>query len=141
MRISPCDFRLSAAKGRQKDGRVARKDKSARVGSETELWPKDGYVASQNGAMRAIADWWLCATKGSILSLGSGILSQKGEEEMSEWKYLVKDVGASTSVDALRKLLDDWGVQGWELVSIMTLAAASKLVAIFKKPSGAPTQN
>jgi hypothetical protein len=79
--------------------------------------------------------------KRSILALGPGILSQKGEEEMSEWKYLVKDVGTSTSVDALQKLLDDSGVQGWELVSIMTLPAVSKLVAIFKKPSGASTQN
>jgi hypothetical protein len=92
-------------------------------------------------ALRAQSDQWLCATKGSILSLGSGVLAQKGEEEMSEWKYLVKDVGISASVDTLQELLDDSGSQGWELVSIMILPAGGKLIAIFKKPSGTLTEN
>jgi hypothetical protein len=54
---------------------------------------------------------------------------------MSEWKYLVEDVGISASVDSLQELLDDSGSQGWELVSI------GKLIAIFKKPSGTLPQN
>lgn len=60
---------------------------------------------------------------------------------MSEWKYLVEDVGISASVDSLQELLDDSGSQGWELVSIMILPAGGKLIAIFKKPSGMLTQN
>jgi hypothetical protein len=84
------------------------------------------------------ADPWLSATKGSIL--GVGILCQKGKEEMSGWQYLVEDIGTSTSVDALPKLLDDSGSQGWELVSTMTLPAGGKLIAIFKKPSRESTQ-
>lgn len=60
---------------------------------------------------------------------------------MSEWKYLVEDVGISASVDSLQELLDDSGSQGWELVSIMILPAGGKLIAIFKKPSGTLPQN
>jgi len=59
---------------------------------------------------------------------------------MTEWRYLVQDIGVSASVDTLQGLLDGSGSQGWELVSMMTLPAQGKLVAIFKKPSG-PTRN
>jgi hypothetical protein len=60
---------------------------------------------------------------------------------MSNWKYLVEDVGNSASVDSLQGMLNDSGSQGWELVSMMILPSGGKLVAIFKKSSGESTQN
>jgi len=34
---------------------------------------------------------------------------------MTEWRYLVQDIGVSASVDTLQGLLDGSGSQGWEL--------------------------
>jgi hypothetical protein len=55
------------------------------------------------------------------------------------WNYLVETFTLLDGEDKLQELLDDSGLGGWELVSMLALPGpGSRFLAIFKKPS---TQN
>lgn len=56
---------------------------------------------------------------------------------MKSWEYLVEDSDLGEDNEHLKKLLEDAGLGGWELVSLIPMPGpdAAKFLAVFKKPS------
>ncbi len=58
-------------------------------------------------------------------------------EEMKQWEYRVQQVGGffkGVPADELEELLNEWGVEGWEVVSTHILENANKINVIAKRP-------
>lgn len=58
-------------------------------------------------------------------------------EEMQKWEYRVQTVGGffkGVPADELEELLNEWGVDGWEVVSTHILENANKINVIAKRP-------
>jgi hypothetical protein len=58
-------------------------------------------------------------------------------EEMQKWEYRVQTVGGffkGVPADELEDLLNEWGVDGWEVVSTHILENANKINVIAKRP-------
>ena len=49
---------------------------------------------------------------------------------MTTWEYAT----APLLIHATKQILDNWGVDGWELVSVVPGPSAEQLVAYFKRP-------
>jgi hypothetical protein len=59
------------------------------------------------------------------------------KDEIQKWEYRVQTVGSFWSgvkAEALEALLNEWGEQGWELVSTHILENANKINVIAKRP-------
>ncbi len=57
--------------------------------------------------------------------------------EIQKWEYRVQTVGAFWSgvkADELEKLLNAWGVEGWEVVSTHVLENQNKINVVAKRP-------
>jgi hypothetical protein len=58
-------------------------------------------------------------------------------EEMQTWEYRVQTVGGffkGVPADELETLLNEWGEEGWEVVSTHILENANKINVIAKRP-------
>lgn len=58
-------------------------------------------------------------------------------EEIKKWEYRVQTVGAFWSgvkADDLEGLLNEWGEEGWEVVSTHIIENANKINVIAKRP-------
>lgn len=58
-------------------------------------------------------------------------------EEMQKWEYRVETVGtfwSGVKADVLQVLLNEWGEEGWEVVSTHILENANKVNVIAKRP-------
>ena len=58
-------------------------------------------------------------------------------EEIKQWEYRVQTVGAFWSgvkADELEGLLNEWGTEGWEVVSTHILENVNKINVIAKRP-------
>ncbi|GER78402.1 MAG: hypothetical protein JETCAE02_01200 [Anaerolineaceae bacterium] len=58
-------------------------------------------------------------------------------EEMQKWEYRVQAVGGffkGVPADELEELLNEWGMDGWEVVSTHILENANKINVIAKRP-------
>ena len=58
-------------------------------------------------------------------------------EETKHWEYRVQTVGAFFSgvkADELEELLNEWGEDGWEVVSTHIIENANKINVIAKRP-------
>lgn len=58
-------------------------------------------------------------------------------DEMSKWEYRVQTAGAFWSgvkTEELEQLLNDWGEEGWEVVSTHIIENANKINVIAKRP-------
>ena len=58
-------------------------------------------------------------------------------EEMQKWEYRVETVGtfwSGVKADVLQNLLNQWGEEGWEVVSTHILENANKVNVIAKRP-------
>jgi hypothetical protein len=58
-------------------------------------------------------------------------------EEMKLWEYRVQTVGGfwtGVKADVLEQLLNEWGEQGWEVVSTHLLENQNKINVIAKRP-------
>ena len=58
-------------------------------------------------------------------------------EEIKQWEYRVQTVGAFWSgvkADELEQLLNEWGEEGWEVVSTHIIENANKINVIAKRP-------
>lgn len=58
-------------------------------------------------------------------------------EEIRQWEYRVQTVGAFFSgvkADVLEELLNEWGEDGWEVVSTHIIENANKINVIAKRP-------
>lgn len=49
---------------------------------------------------------------------------------MRKWEYAT----APLLIHATKQILDTWGEDGWELVSVIPGASSEQLVAYFKRP-------
>lgn len=57
-------------------------------------------------------------------------------EETKQWEYRVQTVGsfwAGVKADELEQLLNEWGEEGWEVVSTHILENANKINVIAKR--------
>ncbi len=58
-------------------------------------------------------------------------------DEIKQWEYRVQTVGSffgGVKADELEQLLNDWGEDGWEVVSTHVLENTSKINVIAKRP-------
>jgi hypothetical protein len=58
-------------------------------------------------------------------------------DEIQLWEYRVQTVGSFLSgvkADELEELLNEWGEEGWEVVSTHILENANKINVIAKRP-------
>jgi hypothetical protein len=64
-------------------------------------------------------------------------------EESQKWEYRVQTVGSFWSgvkADELEQLLNEWGEEGWEVVSTHILENANKINVIAKRPLSSTTR-
>lgn len=64
-------------------------------------------------------------------------------EEMQKWEYRVQTVGGffkGVPAEELEELLNEWGVDGWEVVSTHILENANKINVIAKRPLSRTTR-
>lgn len=58
-------------------------------------------------------------------------------EEIKKWEYRVQTVGSflgGVKAEELEQLLNEWGEEGWEVVSTHVLEKQSKINVIAKRP-------
>ncbi len=58
-------------------------------------------------------------------------------DEIKQWEYRVETVGGfwtGVKADVLEQLLNEWGEQGWEVVSTHILENQNKINVIAKRP-------
>ena len=58
-------------------------------------------------------------------------------ESIQQWEYRVQTVGGffkGVPADELEELLNEWGEEGWEVVSTHILENANKINVIAKRP-------
>jgi hypothetical protein len=64
-------------------------------------------------------------------------------EEMKQWEYHAQTVGSFWSgvkADELEQLLNEWGEEGWDVVSTHILENANKINVIAKHPLSSTTK-
>jgi hypothetical protein len=64
-------------------------------------------------------------------------------ESTQQWEYRVQTVGGffkGVPADELEELLNDWGEEGWEVVSTHILENANKINVIAKRPLARSTR-
>jgi hypothetical protein len=58
-------------------------------------------------------------------------------DEIKQWEYRVQTVGGfftGVKADALEELLNQWGADGWKVVSTHIIENANKINVIAKRP-------
>jgi hypothetical protein len=58
-------------------------------------------------------------------------------EDIKQWEYRVQTVGGfftAIKVDEMEELLNDWGEEGWEVISTHIIENANKVNIIAKRP-------
>lgn len=57
-------------------------------------------------------------------------------EEIKQWEYRVQTIGSvfGTKDEVIEKTLDDWGVEGWEVVNVFTPYGSGKITLVAKRP-------
>ena len=58
-------------------------------------------------------------------------------EDIKQWEYRVQTVGgffSGVKAEVLEELLNEWGKDGWELVSTNIIENANKINVIAKRP-------
>jgi hypothetical protein len=64
-------------------------------------------------------------------------------DDVKEWEYRVQTVGSFWSgvkADELERLLNEWGEEGWEVISTHILENMNKINVIAKRPLSATTR-
>lgn len=64
-------------------------------------------------------------------------------EEFKQWEYRVQTVGSLWSgvkADQLEQLLNEWGEEGWEVISTHIIENANKINVIAKRPLSPATK-
>jgi hypothetical protein len=58
-------------------------------------------------------------------------------DEMQQWEYRVQTVGSfwgGVKADEMQKMLNEWGEEGWDVVSTHIIENESKINVIAKRP-------
>lgn len=64
-------------------------------------------------------------------------------EEIKQWEYRVQTVGSfwvGVKADELEQLLNEWGEEGWEVVSTHIIENVNKINVIAKRPLSSTTK-
>jgi hypothetical protein len=64
-------------------------------------------------------------------------------EEIKQWEYRVQTIGSfwlGVKAHELEQLLNEWGEEGWEVVSTHILENANKINVIAKRPLSSTTR-
>jgi len=56
--------------------------------------------------------------------------------EYEKWEYRVETIGSAfgTKDELLQDTLDEWGEEGWEVISARNSASSSKITIVAKRP-------
>ena len=79
----------------------------------------------------------------SSSQVSTNIKEFKITEETQKWEYRVQTVGtfwSGVKADELEQLLNEWGEEGWEVVSTHILENANKINVIAKRPLSITTR-
>jgi len=57
-------------------------------------------------------------------------------EEITQWEYRVQTIGSifGTKDEQIEATLDEWGVEGWEVVNVLTPYGSGKITIVAKRP-------
>jgi hypothetical protein len=57
-------------------------------------------------------------------------------EETTQWEYRVQTIGSifGTKDEQIEAILDEWGEQGWEAVTVYTPYGSGKVTIVAKRP-------
>lgn len=64
-------------------------------------------------------------------------------EETTQWEYRVETFGSYLSApkdEALESALDEWGEDGWEVISVFTRSSGEKITVVAKRTLSAATR-
>jgi len=56
--------------------------------------------------------------------------------ESTQWEYRVQTIGSifGTKDEAIEAMLNEWGEEGWEAVSVYTPSQSGKVTIVAKRP-------
>ena len=63
--------------------------------------------------------------------------------ETSKWEYRAATLGTywtGPKDDELEALLNEWGLQGWEVIAVTKVENSNKIRIVAKRPLGGPTR-
>jgi len=74
-----------------------------------------------------------------LLKMARGFPRPKQGEKMAEstqWEYRVQTIGSifGTKDEAIEAMLNEWGEEGWEAVSVYTPSQSGKVTIVAKRP-------
>ena len=57
-------------------------------------------------------------------------------EETKHWEYRVQTIGSmfGTKDEHIQEILDEWGSEGWEAISVYTPYGSGKITIVAKRP-------
>jgi hypothetical protein len=57
-------------------------------------------------------------------------------EELKQWEYRVQTIGSmfGTKDEQIAATLDEWGLEGWEAISVYTPYGSGKITIVAKRP-------
>ena len=57
-------------------------------------------------------------------------------DETKQWEYRVQTIGSmfGTKDEDIQSTLDDWGLEGWEAISVYTPYGSGKITMVAKRP-------
>lgn len=58
-------------------------------------------------------------------------------EEIIQWEYRVSEAGSTFTgpkPEVLEELLNQWGLEGWKVVSVTALTSSFKLMLVARRP-------
>ena len=57
-------------------------------------------------------------------------------DEIKQWEYRVETIGSlfGTKDDHIQTTLDEWGLEGWEAISVYTPYGSGKITIVAKRP-------
>ena len=57
-------------------------------------------------------------------------------DEIKQWEYRVQTIGSvfGTKDENIQSTLDEWGLEGWEAISVYTPYGSGKITIVAKRP-------
>ncbi len=57
-------------------------------------------------------------------------------EETKQWEYRVQTIGSAfgTKDENIQGTLDEWGLDGWEVINVYTPSGSGKVTIVAKRP-------
>jgi len=57
-------------------------------------------------------------------------------EEIKQWEYRVQTIGSifGTKDENIESMLNDWGIEGWEVTHVYTPEGSGKVTVVAKRP-------